>query len=651
MVGRRWPSSTRSRIYSSPNLKDWTHLSDFGPANAVGGVWECPDLFPLAVDGNPSKTKWVMVVNLNPGGIAGGSAAQYFVGDFDGTRFTADDTRRRTRRPPVTSSRTSRAPTTAPGRRPAPRSARARRTATLPGQQTASPASSGNGLVNSFHRLRRLAGHADLAGVHDQHATTSTSSSAAARTRTTRRAATARRRPATVLADFEGADLRQAGRRPATSPAPPPHRRRRRPAVGERQRRTRSSVNASATATTNTGTIISPDFTIDQRLPQLPGRAAATTLAGGPRPTAVNLVVDGDVVRTATGQRHRDAQLDGLERRRPARASRRRSRSSTRAPAAGATSSPTTSSSPTTPAKIRSDETAVNLLVDGEVVRSTRRQGERGARLGAAGTSRDLEGKTRADPDRRPQQRRLGPHPRRPVHVRRRARAVAAEQRAQLAGLRQGLLRRGHLERRARRQAHRDRLDEQLALRRRDPDLDPWRSAMSVPRELGLRTIDGQRAARPAARPRAPLAARPDAPSRSATGRSRRARPRCPCAARRWRSRPTCGSASAKQAGLKVRTGNGEETVIGYDAQTARALRRPHPVGRVGLQPRLPRRPASPARRPPRQGPPAHPRRLVLGRGLRRRRPARDHRPDLPQRRPATGSSCSPTAAAPRWTR
>ena len=66
-------------------------MSDFGPANAVGGVWECPDLFPLAVDGDPAKTKWVMVVNLNPGGIQGGSAGQYFVGDFDGTRFTADD--------------------------------------------------------------------------------------------------------------------------------------------------------------------------------------------------------------------------------------------------------------------------------------------------------------------------------------------------------------------------------------------------------------------------------------------------------------------------------------------------------------------------------------------------------------------------------
>ena len=78
-------------IYSSPDLKKWTHLSDFGPAGAVGGVWECPDLFPLAVDGNPRNVKWVMVVNLNPGGIAGGSGGQYFIGDFDGTTFTSDD--------------------------------------------------------------------------------------------------------------------------------------------------------------------------------------------------------------------------------------------------------------------------------------------------------------------------------------------------------------------------------------------------------------------------------------------------------------------------------------------------------------------------------------------------------------------------------
>ncbi|MFE2916802.1 glycoside hydrolase family 32 protein [Kitasatospora indigofera] len=77
-------------FYSSPNLKTWTKLSDFGPAGAPGGLWECPDLFQLPVDGDPSHTKWVLVVNINPGGPQNTSAAQYFVGDFDGTTFTPD---------------------------------------------------------------------------------------------------------------------------------------------------------------------------------------------------------------------------------------------------------------------------------------------------------------------------------------------------------------------------------------------------------------------------------------------------------------------------------------------------------------------------------------------------------------------------------
>ena len=77
-------------LYSSPDLKRWTPLSEFGPTGAVGGVWECPDLFELPVDGDPQKTRWVLIVNLNPGGVAGGSGAQYFVGDFDGTRFRAE---------------------------------------------------------------------------------------------------------------------------------------------------------------------------------------------------------------------------------------------------------------------------------------------------------------------------------------------------------------------------------------------------------------------------------------------------------------------------------------------------------------------------------------------------------------------------------
>ncbi|RKR80139.1 fructan beta-fructosidase [Mucilaginibacter gracilis] len=72
-------------FYSSPNLKDWKKESEFGKhLGAHGGVWECPDLFPLTFEG---KTYWVLVVNLNPGGPNGGSATQYFVGDFDGSTF------------------------------------------------------------------------------------------------------------------------------------------------------------------------------------------------------------------------------------------------------------------------------------------------------------------------------------------------------------------------------------------------------------------------------------------------------------------------------------------------------------------------------------------------------------------------------------
>lgn len=79
-------------LYRSDNLIDWTYLSEFGNANATGGVWECPDLFPLAVDGDPDNVKWVMVVNLNPGAVGGGSGGQYFVGEFDGTTFTSEST-------------------------------------------------------------------------------------------------------------------------------------------------------------------------------------------------------------------------------------------------------------------------------------------------------------------------------------------------------------------------------------------------------------------------------------------------------------------------------------------------------------------------------------------------------------------------------
>lgn len=76
-------------LYTSPDLRHWTFASEFGPAHAVGGVWECPDLFPLVVEGT-ARTRWVLIVSMNPGGIAGGSGTQYFVGDFDGTSFVPE---------------------------------------------------------------------------------------------------------------------------------------------------------------------------------------------------------------------------------------------------------------------------------------------------------------------------------------------------------------------------------------------------------------------------------------------------------------------------------------------------------------------------------------------------------------------------------
>ncbi len=75
------------QIYSSGNLKEWKKESSFGAMQgAHGGVWECPDLVEVAVEGSKEK-KWVLICNLNPGGPFGGSAAQYFVGSFDGKKF------------------------------------------------------------------------------------------------------------------------------------------------------------------------------------------------------------------------------------------------------------------------------------------------------------------------------------------------------------------------------------------------------------------------------------------------------------------------------------------------------------------------------------------------------------------------------------
>uniref|UniRef100_UPI004047F265 glycoside hydrolase family 32 protein n=1 Tax=Mariniflexile sp. TaxID=1979402 RepID=UPI004047F265 len=77
-------------FYDSKDLKKWHLLSDFGQGiGGHGGVWECPDLFQLPVLGT-DESKWVLFVSINPGGPNGGSATQYFIGDFDGKKFTMD---------------------------------------------------------------------------------------------------------------------------------------------------------------------------------------------------------------------------------------------------------------------------------------------------------------------------------------------------------------------------------------------------------------------------------------------------------------------------------------------------------------------------------------------------------------------------------
>ena len=71
-------------FYASKDLKHWEHLSDFGPVGAQSQVWETPDIFQLSVDGNPNNEKWVLLTGMGP------NREQYFIGDFDGTKFTLD---------------------------------------------------------------------------------------------------------------------------------------------------------------------------------------------------------------------------------------------------------------------------------------------------------------------------------------------------------------------------------------------------------------------------------------------------------------------------------------------------------------------------------------------------------------------------------
>jgi fructan beta-fructosidase len=84
----------RLRFYGSGDLKRWELLSEFGPAglpDTVKANWECPDLFPLPIEGEPGRSKWVLHVGMGNGHLNGGSGGEYFIGEFDGKTFRNDN--------------------------------------------------------------------------------------------------------------------------------------------------------------------------------------------------------------------------------------------------------------------------------------------------------------------------------------------------------------------------------------------------------------------------------------------------------------------------------------------------------------------------------------------------------------------------------
>lgn len=84
----------RLRFYGSPNLVDWTLLSEFGSSGVPDDQksnWECPDLFSLPIENEPGTQKWVLHVGMGNGHPMGGSGGEYFIGEFDGTTFHNDN--------------------------------------------------------------------------------------------------------------------------------------------------------------------------------------------------------------------------------------------------------------------------------------------------------------------------------------------------------------------------------------------------------------------------------------------------------------------------------------------------------------------------------------------------------------------------------
>ncbi len=79
----------KALFFGSTDLKQWDKLSEFGPAGDDAGQWECPDLLELPLEGT-KETRWVLIINRNPGAPAGGTGVRYVVGSFEGKQFTEE---------------------------------------------------------------------------------------------------------------------------------------------------------------------------------------------------------------------------------------------------------------------------------------------------------------------------------------------------------------------------------------------------------------------------------------------------------------------------------------------------------------------------------------------------------------------------------
>ncbi|MEU3608743.1 GH32 C-terminal domain-containing protein [Streptomyces sp. NPDC035033] len=549
------------RFYSSKDLKSWTHLSDFGPQGAVGGVWECPDLFPLPVDGDPTRTKWVLVVNINPGGIAGGSAAQYFVGDFDGTTFTPDDDGSYTPPAGVVMQDFEGAGY-----------GDWRTTGTAFGSGPAAPAPDpsgtngfeGRGLVDSFHGDDAETGtltsapftvsspylNFKVGGGRHPHVPGSVTGASPA--------------PAgEVLADFEQdtygswtATGTAFGTGPARGTLPGQH-----PVSGHAGT---GLVNTFLGGDASTGTLTSPEFTLSAKhLNLLVG--GGDHPSGSDAPTAVRLVVDGETVRSATGTDSESLNWVSWD----------------LSDLAGRTARIEVVDQNTggwghilldqvmlsdTPARPRSTETAVNLLVDGEVVHSAT-GADSGTLDWASFDLRAHQGKQAViqivDMNTAGWGHIMADH------------FVAADRPARSRLERADWVDHGK--------------DYYAAVSWEDsPDgkrhmigwmnnwqygddvpTSPWRGAQSIPREMALRTVGGrirltQQPVSTVASLRGPL---------TGVRNTSIAEGSVPLAAGRADGkaldiRATFTLAGAERFGFKVRTGRGQETVIGYDRET-----------------------------------------------------------------------------------